>query len=237
MKKISSVSDAFWHRSATFYLWLCLGVLLVIGLSVIALEKHVASKGSAKTDSESLIVRRITEDDHVLGAVSAPVQVIVYADLSCPYCKSFFQSTLPKLRAAYGDKIVVAYRHLPLAQHPASRLEANAAECVAQAAGNDAFWRFVQKVYEHPKFRDGLALSDLVSLAQGDGISRVRMSACIESEEYGDRVRTDALEASVAGISVTPGVVLKSSTRALIVQGDYHREIDAGIEYLLQSGI
>lgn len=235
MKKTSSVSDSFRHRSATFYLWLCLGVLLVTGLSVIAFERHVASKGSAKTDGESLIVRRITEDDHILGAVSAPVQVVVYADLSCPYCKSLFQSTLPKLQEKYGDSIVVAFRHLPPPAHPSSRLEAHAAECVGQFGGSDSFWLFLRAVYAHPGYEEGLNVPALALIVDEIGVSGTDVLACVRSGAHDTRINADALEASIAGISQTPSIVLKSATRALIVHGNHYGQLDSGIDYLLQA--
>jgi protein-disulfide isomerase len=237
MEKISRVPDVFQRRSATFLLWLFLGALLAAGLGIVVFERYIAEKRSTKTDSESLIVRSITESDHVIGEISAPVQVVVYADLSCPYCKRFFESTLPRLQAVYGDTIVVAFRHLPLAQHKRSRLEANAAECIASLEGNDAFWRYVRKIYEQPDYEQGLAIPKLVSLADGDGESRAHMTTCIESGEHDARVRTDMLEAAVAGMSVTPSIVLKSATRALIVKGDYYSQLDTGIEYLLGDSI
>jgi hypothetical protein len=49
------------------------------------------------------------------------------------------------------------------------------------------------------------------------------------------RVEKDALEASVAGVSQDPSILLKSSTRALIVNGDYYSQLVTGIQYLLST--
>jgi len=219
--------------SSTLLLGYLLGILLFAGTLFIVFERHTEKRGSTKTDRESLIVRRISESDRIIGDVSAPVQIIVYSSLSCPYCKSFFGVTLPKLTSTYGDRIVVAYRHLPLASQPGSRLEARAAECVYTLGGNDSFWKFVRAVFVEPIYRKGLSLSSLESIADRIGISGEHMSSCMRSGESDARIDEDALEASVAGISQTPGIVLKSATRALIVQGDYYSQVDTGVRYLL----
>lgn len=236
MRRISRTPNSIWHLSPTLFLWSLLGVLLILGTIVAIGERSVAKQGSAKTDSESLIVRRATTTDHLIGSLSAPVQLVVYADLSCPYCKDFFNATLPKLQAKYGDNIVVAFRHLPLHSHPSSRLEANAAECVNQIGDTGAFWRFVRAVYAHPEYEKGLTVSTLSDIADEIGVSRANVSKCAQSGANDTRINADALEASIGGMSLTPSIVLKSATRALIVQGNYFGQLDSGINYLLKTG-
>ncbi|MHB1086764.1 MAG: DsbA family protein [Minisyncoccota bacterium] len=236
MRKIFKIES--WHSRFPFTLglWVLLGALLFLGIVVVVFDRYQAKRIVTKTDSASLIVRSITESDHVIGKVSAPVQVIVYSSLSCTYCKSLFDDTLPKLMSTYGDNIVVAYRHLPLVSQPSSHLEASAAECVYALGGNDSFWKFVRAVFGQPASHKGLSLSTLESIANGVGVSGAQMSLCVQSGESDARIRADALEASVAGISQTPGIVLKSAARALIVQGNYFGRLDSGIKYLLKAG-
>src|SRR5262245_16056838 len=107
-------------------------VLALATFAGFALQNERAARTQhERTDASwSLIARAITDKDHVIGRVGAPIQLVVYADLSCPYCKSFFKKTLPSLQEQFGDSIVVAYRHLPLASHSRARAEAIAAECV-----------------------------------------------------------------------------------------------------------
>lgn len=228
--------DVLRRLSPTLLLGGILGALLLGGTLLILFERYVVEQGSTKTDNESLIVRSITADDHIIGKISAPIQIVVYADLSCRYCKSFFDTSLPKLQEKYGNSIVVAFRHLPLPRHPKSRLEANAAECVNQLGGDDSFWSFVHAVYAHKGYEEGLNLSTLAYIADEMGVPGTKLSECVRSGTNDTRISADALEASIAGISQTPGIVLKSATRALIVKGNYYSQLDTGISYLLESG-
>jgi len=140
---------------------------------------------------------------------------------------------LPKLQKKYGDKIAVAYRHLPLMSHPNSRLEAQVGECVATLAGNKTFWDFAHAVFAIPGFEKGLSLDALTSIAGRFDIQNTKLRSCVASGAVDARIDEDALEASVAGITETPSTVLKSATRALIVQGNYYSQLDIGIGYLL----
>ena len=50
-----------------------------------------------------------------------------------------------------------------------------------------------------------------------------------------ERVERDSLQGSIAGLNLTPSIVLKSQYRALIVKGDYPAQLSAGISYLLKT--
>lgn len=90
----------------------------------------------------------LSEDEHIRGNKDAPIALVEYSDYECPYCQ-FFHITGKKLIQDYGDKVFWVYRHLPIEQsHPESPKKAEAAECVAELAGNDAFWSFSDTLYE-----------------------------------------------------------------------------------------
>lgn len=89
--------------------------------------------------------RGVTADDHILGSITAPVRIIEYSDLDCPFCKQIH----PELHAVVDNNPNVAwvYRHHPLdSLHPQAREKAEASECVAELKGNDAFWGFIDSL-------------------------------------------------------------------------------------------
>lgn len=86
--------------------------------------------------------------DHFRGNETAPIQIIEYSDLQCPYC-SRIHPTLQQI-IANNDNVVWVYRHLPLESiHPQAMPAALAAECVAKEEGNDAFWSFADTIFEN----------------------------------------------------------------------------------------
>jgi len=88
------------------------------------------------------VKQEIRTDDHILGNIeTAQATIIEYSDIDCPYCKKL-QPTLQQL--ADEGKIAWIYRHSPIPQlHPYAHVKAVATECVAQLAGKDAFWKYL----------------------------------------------------------------------------------------------
>ncbi len=91
----------------------------------------------------------VTSADHIQGDINAPVKVVEYSDLECPFCKRF-HTTMQQVMKEYGkDKVAWVFRQFPLSQlHSKSPKEAEATECVAELGGNDAFWKFVDLINE-----------------------------------------------------------------------------------------
>ncbi|MFH1959629.1 MAG: thioredoxin domain-containing protein [Patescibacteria group bacterium] len=88
----------------------------------------------------------ISEDDHLQGNKEAKIVLVEYSDFECPYC-SGFHNTMNQVIKEYGDQIAWVYRHYPLGFHPNAQLAAQAAECVAEVGGNEAFWRFADQAF------------------------------------------------------------------------------------------
>src|SRR3989344_2489645 len=88
--------------------------------------------------------------DYILGNPNAPIKIVEYSDLECPFCKQF-QTTMHQIMQYYGNSGQVAwvFRHFPLAQlHSKAPREAQAAECAGEQGGSEAFFKFVDRVFE-----------------------------------------------------------------------------------------
>jgi protein-disulfide isomerase len=90
-----------------------------------------------------LLAQDVTKNDHILGNQNADIFLIEYSDLDCPFCGSV-HPTLGEV-VAQNDNVGWVYRHNPLESiHPNARGKAVISECVAQIAGNDAFWKYLE---------------------------------------------------------------------------------------------
>jgi len=84
------------------------------------------------------------EGDHILGNPEAPVMIIEYSDLECPFCKRF-SGTMKEIVAESNGNVAWVYRHWIV--HPGALAKAGAAECVNKLKGNDAFWKYIDLVF------------------------------------------------------------------------------------------
>lgn len=87
--------------------------------------------------------------DHVRGNTKSDIALIEYSDYECPFCQRV-HPTLQQLMSDNTDKLMWVHRQFPLPpnMHPNAQLFAEGSECIAQAGGNEAFWKFTDKMYE-----------------------------------------------------------------------------------------
>ena len=110
------------------------------------IEKALAAKGDT-VGAVEVDIPAVSDQDHILGNLNAPVKLIEYSDLQCPFCGRF-HPTMQRVVKEYGDQVAWVYRHFPLESiHPNARPLANASECAANLGGNDSFWKFVDAVF------------------------------------------------------------------------------------------
>lgn len=146
--------------------------------------------------------------DHIRGDKNAKVFVIEYSDFECPFCIRH-HPTLKKLVEDYKGKVAWVYRHYPLSFHQNAQKEAEASECAAELGGNDAFWKYADKIFERTKGNGtGFALDQLVPLAKEIGLNEGKFKTCLDSGKYAQKVQDEMNTGSTAGINGTPGNVI-----------------------------
>lgn len=155
----------------------------------------------------------VTDEDHIRGELkNYEVTLVEYSDFECPFCKRF-HPTAEALVAAFPDKVNWVYRHFPLDFHnPAAQREAEASECVAELAGNEAFWRYANAIYAAtPSNGEGVDEAGLERLAKDEGIDPGRFSECLASGRHVKRVDEDFREGQAVGVTGTPGNFLRDN--------------------------
>jgi len=143
-------------------------------------------------------VRPIDAEDHILGDPSAPIKFVSFTDLECPFCKEF-HPVLERTVDEY-ENIAVVYRHSPIdLLHSKARQEARASECAAELGGNDAFWKYVNRIFEITPSNDGLDPRQLSEAAVFIGLDRDTFDSCLTSDRHADRIDRDVQDALNAG--------------------------------------
>ncbi|HBT81412.1 hypothetical protein A2757_02765 [Candidatus Giovannonibacteria bacterium RIFCSPHIGHO2_01_FULL_48_47] len=151
-------------------------------------------------------IRPVSDKDHILGNPDAPIKIVEFSDLECPFCKSF-HPTMKRIVEEYGKdgRVAWVYRHFPLDSiHPKARKEAEAAECAAELGGNQAFWAYVDKIFEVTPSNNRLEPSELPKIAEEVGLERGKFEVCLDSGKYAERVAKDLEDAINSGGDGTP---------------------------------
>ncbi|MGD0163380.1 MAG: DsbA family protein [Candidatus Sulfotelmatobacter sp.] len=125
------------------------------------------------------------------GPKDAAVTIVEFGDLQCPVCKAA-QPVIEALIAA-EPKARFVFQNFPLEMHNWAAKGAAYADCVGQAS-NDAFWKFVGKVYEtQADITAENADEKLTALADGAGVKGADIAGCATTP-----VTKAHVEASVA---------------------------------------
>ncbi len=179
------------------------------GKKVEQVEKNKNNEGANKEADSNIRMRAVSKDDHIRGDFDkAEVFLVEYSDMECPFCKRFHQ-TLKQVKDEYGDKLAWVYRHFPLDNlHSKARKEAQASECAAELGGNDAFWKYLDKIYEITPSNNRLDLNKLPEIAAEIGLDVNKFKECLDSDRYKDKVQADYEDAVASGGRGTPHSIL-----------------------------
>ena len=168
------------------------------------------------SEDQAAKVPQVTSADWVRGSRDAQVFLIEYSDYECPFCKQF-HPTGQQVVDEYGGQVAWVLRDFPLEFiHPNARPAAEAAECVGELGGNDAFWTFSDAAFEGSP----ASLKDLTSLATAAGVAAGAFDDCVVSGRTADLVQADYDGGTAAGITGTPGnFIVNDKGEAWLVPG------------------
>ncbi|MBA2662051.1 MAG: thioredoxin domain-containing protein [Bradymonadaceae bacterium] len=139
-----------------------------------------------------------TEGSPARGRADAPVTIVVFADLQCPFARRGHES-LEALRAKYGERLRVVFKHAPLPFHDRAVPTALAA---LSAGEQGRFWEFVDAVYSST---DGaLDEQDYVRHAKALKLDLERFRDAFGQDEHVLAIRRDVELAVTLGVQGTP---------------------------------
>jgi protein-disulfide isomerase len=196
---------------------------IVAGGIIIAIAVYISIPKQQSTSSGNpALVRPVDTTDHILGNPAAKVVIVEYSDFDCTFCKGF-DDTMHQIIANEGTKGDVAwvYREFPLIEiHPNAMKNSEAAECVAQVAGNDAFWKFKTTLFANQPVNPtkyGVYASDA-------GVSSDSFATCFANAAttVDARITADRKNALDMGAQGTPySVILVAGKPPVVMAGGY----------------
>ena len=198
-------------------------IAIVLGGIVVAFAVYASlPKDPDSTAGNPALVRPVSADDHIFGNPAARVKIVTYTDFNCEYCKEF-DDTMRHIIANEGTKGEVAwvYREFPLTEiHPDAPRHAEAAECIAQTAGNDAFWKFAKVLFENQPANP----SAYGTYAKTSDISSDTFASCFADTPpaISARIKADRENALTVGANGTPySVLIVGGKPSIVMPGAY----------------
>ncbi|MFC3883999.1 DsbA family protein [Bacillus songklensis] len=142
-KKPPKKSTMSSNQSSKWIFWV-IGIFSVCVLGLIFLGNF---SGKEKEQEQEAAINY--ENQPYLGEESAPVQIVEFGDYKCPVCKDFNESFFPQIEKELIEtgKVKFYFMNDPFINVDSER-SALFAEAVYQELGNDAFWKFHERLYE-----------------------------------------------------------------------------------------
>jgi protein-disulfide isomerase len=136
----------------------------------------------------------------VIGDPTAPVTIIAFTDLSCPYCRQFHLA-FADARELYGDSLALVVHHYPVS--PLGEGGAVAVECAAVQGASEAF---LDHAFRH---QDGIGSTPWASFAGAAGITDLdAFTSCVSERRSFPRIEEGRRIAGELEVHGTPTVII-----------------------------
>lgn len=145
----------------------------------------------------------IDADDAVWGNALAPVTMVVFTDLQCPFCAEGHE-VLGKLQTRFGpERLRVVVKHVPLRAHAGAIPAARVAQAVLELGGSAKFFEYLERAFAH---QDQVASGGAVELAVPLGLNLTELAARAGSARIGQEILADVALAERLSVTALPHV-------------------------------
>lgn len=181
--------------------------IFIIGLAVASLifvwQSGILAERFGELRAQKIKVE-VLDTDPVLGVDSAPVTIIEFGDLECPFCQKFSLETLPEIvknEIAQG-RVRLVWKDFPLSTHARAEKAHEAARC-AQDQGR--FWEYHDLLYRNQR---ALEISALKQYATTLGLDQTLFDQCLDSGQYKGLITEGIAQGVAAGVRGTPSFLI-----------------------------
>ncbi len=162
-----------------------------------------------------------------LGPAFAPVTIVEFSDFQCPFCGGV-EATMRDLRARFGDRVRVVWKHNPLPIHNNAMAAAEAAQEALAQGGAEKFWRMHDLLFEH---QDSLDRPGLERFAQELGLDMTRFRAALDNHTHQAAIQADMALLTRLGGRGTPNFYINGSNlRGQQPLATFARNVEAALD-------
>lgn len=172
------------------------------------------------------------------GPANAPVVIVGFDDLECPFCAKMHAQLFPALLERYKDQVRIVYRDFPLDQHPWAMRAAINANCLA-AQSVQGYWNLVDYIHAHAAEMGGTEktlakaneMLDRLTKEEGkrQNVDEAKLNACIEKQDD-TAVKASIKLATDLGVDSTPALFINGERLEGALPVEYvYRMIDRAL--------
>ncbi len=203
------------------------------------LEKLTAPDGPPAAPvptSDKVTLTNLT--GYIIGKPDAPLTMVEFTDLQCPFCRVYHVTTFEQLKRDYIDTGKLRYisRDFPLeAIHPLANAAARAARC---AGDQGKFWEMRHIILAN---NQTIGKDVFAAFAQNLTLNANEFERCTsDAVKYQDELKRDLAEGVAAGINGTPSFIIGRTSGASldgirIVGAQPYAAFDAKLKELLAT--
>lgn len=186
----------FIYLTANFYVKVKRGEVIDLGVTGFSAVNLPKKEGNNQKIDLSKIKNA---EAPTLGNSAAPLQIVEFADFTCPFSKQAF-SVMRELLAKYPSQVSYTFRHFPL-QDQAHQGGLEASEAAFCAGKQNKFWAYHDKLFLNQK---NFTLEDLKGYAGQIGLDVPSFTKCLTSSLAEQKVGLDWTDGYSLGINGTP---------------------------------
>jgi len=189
--------------------------VLAIVVVVVLIGLNAGGETPSKTVNTDKLLSGIPQNGTVLGNPNAPVTIVEYADLRCPFCAEFSQGGLKDLieGPVRDGKVKIDFRHWAII--PGS---SDVAYGMYAAAEQGRAWQFIKNFYNDQGSESGAVdFEKIKRIAEESGVSDMdKWEKDYNSAKWDEKMVKIDEEASGFGFSGTPAVAIIGSSGKLV---------------------
>jgi protein-disulfide isomerase len=170
----------------------------------------------------------------VLGPKDAPVTIVEFADIQCPFCVREYPK-LQEVLKAYPQDVRLVFKHYPLPMHKQAKPAHAAVAMAFKQKGSEGFWQMHDAIIEDtnkdaqakPAERKALNLLTLRAHAEKLGMDLAEFDRVMaDAAEQDKLLAADMAEAGKCKVEGTPTVLINGLKMPSRNMPDYKARID-----------
>lgn len=171
----------------------------------------------------------VEEGRVIFGNKDAPITIVEYSDFQCPFCARGY-NTVKEVMKAYGDKVRVVFKHLPLDFHPLAMPASRYFEAIAMQDHKKAE-KFHDEIFNNQAKLNQDGDKFLKNTAKKVGANIAKLEADLKSDAVQKRIEADMEEARKFEFSGTPGFLINGvSLRGAYPTPEFKKIIDRHLD-------